>query len=43
MDLREEFHSGSKTRKLGDGLALIFSVELVRRSLSSGGGNEKPK
>lgn len=34
MDLRKEFHSGSKTGKFGDELALIFSIKLGRRSLA---------
>ena len=33
MNLRTEFHSGSKAGKLGDELALIFSITLGRRSL----------
>lgn len=34
MNLRKEFHSGSKAGKLGDELALIFSITLGRRSLA---------
>lgn len=38
MDLRKEFHSESNTFRLGDELALIFSVKLMRRSLVSRNG-----
>lgn len=38
MDLRKEFHSESDTFRLGDELALIFSVKLMRRSLVSRNG-----
>lgn len=33
INLRKEFHSGSKAGKLGDELVLIFSITLGRRSL----------
>lgn len=38
MGLRKEFHSGSKTGKFGDELALIFSISLGRRSLALSNG-----